>query len=160
MTIKRRVVSAFRPTSTVVLLAAATVLAGCGSREQQHLARADVAPLIALADRIPNEGACAQARDIRALSAREAALTQQQRLPAPFERQLGSAVAALAEQTPACLPSVPASTETTPPPTTTTATEAATEPEPPDGEDDNGGGHEDKHQHKEKHKDHGKHGDD
>ena len=133
----------------IVVAALAGILAGCGGRDEPRLARADVAPLIALADRIAKEGPCAQARDIRALGKSQAALVSARRVPAAFQDRLASAVASLSEQTPACVPPVPAAT--TPPP----------QPQPEPVPDDEGHGRKhDKHEHKHEHKQHGKHGDD
>src|SRR5207248_11455924 len=50
-------------------LVPALVAAGCGSSEP-HLARTDVAPLIALANRVAVEAPCAQKRDLAALDRR------------------------------------------------------------------------------------------
>jgi hypothetical protein len=92
----------------------AALLAGCGGGGPK-LHRADAASLIALAHRVPGEGACAQARDIKALRQRAIALVNAQRVPAALQEPLLSGVAALAEQTPVCLPKVPASSPTPPP---------------------------------------------
>jgi hypothetical protein len=90
----------------------AALLAGCGSTAPR-LDRATSGPLIALAERISTEGACAQARDIRTLQGRAIALVNARKVPAALQEPLVSAVNALAEETPACLPPVPA---TAPPP--------------------------------------------
>jgi len=87
-----------------LLTIAAVLLAGCGGGGP-HLARRDVAPLIALADRIPLETPCAQARDIRALRARSVALVNAGRVPAALQEPLISGVNALVE--PLCLPAMP-----------------------------------------------------
>ena len=91
--------------------AAVVLLAGCGGAGAgPHLARSDAAPLIALADRIAREAPCAQARDIRALAAKRTALVNAQRVPPALQDALSSGVNALVEQTPPCLPTVPAAT--------------------------------------------------
>jgi hypothetical protein len=111
------------------------LLAGCGGGGGPHLARQDAAPLITLADRIAREAPCAQARDIRALSARRTTLINEHKVPSALQDPLSSAVNALASQTPPCLPSVPAATVTSP---TTTVAPAH--------------GNKDKHGHHDKHK--------
>ena len=88
------------------------VVAGCGSNGP-HLQRSAAAPLIALADRIPREGACAQARDIRALKRQLVSLVNAGRVPASLQESLFSGVNALVVQTPPCLPAVPADTAPT-----------------------------------------------
>jgi len=134
----------------LVPLAAALAVAGCGGRAEPRFARADVAPLIALANRIPNEGPCAQARDIRELDTRQASLVRAHRVPAAFEESLASAVAGLSGQTPACVPPVSAETQTPPQP--------QSQPVPGDEGDDRGHAkHEHEHQHEHQHKSHGKH---
>jgi hypothetical protein len=90
------------------------------------MARTDAAPLIALAHRIPGEGPCAQARDIRALQAKAIVLVNARRIPAGLQDPLMSGVNALHEQTPVCLPPVQAAT---PPPTTTEETRGSHGPE-------------------------------
>lgn len=96
-----------------MLAAAATsVLAGCGGGPP-HMARADAAPLIGLAHRIPGEASCAQARDIRALQARAAVLVKAHRIPARLQGPLISGVHLLRAQMPICLPPVE---QTAPPP--------------------------------------------
>jgi hypothetical protein len=108
-----------RPRSLAFLVGAAA-LAGCGGGSGDagpRLARADAAPLIALAHRIGHEGACAQARDIRELGSRAIALVNAQKVPAELTESLMSGVNALAEQTPPCVPPVkPAPPQPTPPP--------------------------------------------
>jgi hypothetical protein len=99
-----------------LLAAAAVLLAGCGGGGGPHLARQDAAQLIALADRISREAPCAQARDIRALSALTISLINADKVPAELQEPLSSGANALVAQTPACRPSVPAATVT---PTTT-----------------------------------------
>jgi hypothetical protein len=90
------------------------LLAGCGGGGGPHLAREDAAPLITLADRIARETPCAQARDIRALSALRTKLINAHKAPAALQDPLSSGVNALVAQTPPCLPSVPAATVTVP----------------------------------------------
>jgi hypothetical protein len=85
----------------------AALLAGCGGGGPK-LDRDAAAPLIALAQRVPGESACAQARDIRSLRRRAIALVNARRVPAELQEPLMSGVAALAEQMPVCLPKVPA----------------------------------------------------
>jgi hypothetical protein len=86
------------------------------------MARADAAPLIALADKIPHEGPCAQARDIRRLGALRTRLVNAHKLPSALQEPLSSGVNALVAQTPVCLPPVPAATITPPPATPPAAT--------------------------------------
>ena len=104
----------------VALLAATAtmLLAGCGGGGPR-VAHDDAAPLITLADKIAGEAPCAQARDIRTLAARRAALVNAHRIPAALQEPLSSGVNALVALTPPCLSSGPAATVT--PPTTTTA---------------------------------------
>ena len=142
----------------LVPVAALAMVGGCGGRDEPTLARADVAPLIALADRIQHEGPCAQARDIRALDSRQAVLLRARRVPAAFQESLASAVASLSEQMPVCLPSVAAAHAAPPAP--------QAQPVPVPDDEHNGRGH-DKHdrkpehdKHDRKHEHHGKHGDD
>jgi hypothetical protein len=93
------------------------LLAGCGGGGGPHLARQDAAPLITLADRISREAPCAQARDIRALSALRTRLINARKVPSTLQDPLSSGVNALAAQSPPCLPSVPAASVTPPPAT-------------------------------------------
>jgi hypothetical protein len=88
----------------------AVLLAGCGGGGP-HMARADLEPLIRLADRISTEGPCAQARDIRRLSAVRVALVNARRVPRALAESLSSGVNALVDETPPCLPAVPPSSE-------------------------------------------------
>ncbi|MDX6450184.1 MAG: hypothetical protein QOH16_233 [Gaiellaceae bacterium] len=89
------------------------LLSGCGGGGGgPHLARDDAARLITLADRIAREAPCAQARDIRALSALRTTLINAHKVPPALQDPLSSGVNALATQTPPCLPSVPAATVT------------------------------------------------
>jgi hypothetical protein len=90
------------------------LLAGCGGDGGPHMARNDAAPLITLADKITHEGPCAQARDIRRLSALRTTLVQAHKIPAALQEPLSSGVNALVAQTPVCLPPVPAATVTPP----------------------------------------------
>jgi hypothetical protein len=78
------------------------------------MARSDVAPLITLADKISHEGPCAQARDIRKLSARRLALVNARKVPAALAESFSGGVNALVLRTPPCLPPVPAATVTPP----------------------------------------------
>jgi len=71
------------------------------------MARNDAAPLISLADKISREGPCAQARDIRALSARRVALVNAHRVPRALAESLSTGVNVLVEEIPPCLPAVP-----------------------------------------------------
>jgi hypothetical protein len=87
------------------------LLAGCGGGGGPHLARQDAAPLITLAAKISREGACAQARDIRALRSRTTALINAHRVPAALQEPLSSGVNALIE--PVCLPAIPSDTTPT-----------------------------------------------
>jgi hypothetical protein len=99
------------------------LLAGCGGGGGggQHIARQAAAPLIALADKIPHEAPCAQARDIRALNRQAIALVNANRIPPALQESLTSGVDALVAQTPRCQPPVPAATVT--PPVVTTVPE-------------------------------------
>jgi hypothetical protein len=78
------------------------------------MARQDAAPLIQLTDKISREGACAQARDIRALSVLRTKLVNAHKVPSALQEPLSSGVNALVVQTPLCLPAVPAATVTPP----------------------------------------------
>ena len=99
-----------------MLLVLACAVGGCGGHSAgPRLARADAAPLIALADRIAHEGPCAQARDIRALSTRRFALVNAHRIPDQLAASLSAGVQALVVETPPCLPAVPAATAPSPP---------------------------------------------
>lgn len=81
------------------------------------MARADAAPLAALARRIAGEGACGQARDIPVLQRRAVAVVNGGRVPARLQETLLSGVNALAVDTPPCVPPVtPAPTAPSPPP--------------------------------------------
>ena len=118
------------------MLLATLVLAGCGS-SGPHLARRDAAPLITLADKIAREGACAQARDIRALSALRLQIINAHKVPTALQEPLSSGVNALVAQTQPCLPPVAVA-----PPTP----EHGPEPKPPGPKHDHhgkdkGGGH-------------------
>jgi hypothetical protein len=91
------------------------LLAGCGGNGTPKLHRSDAAGLIALARRIAREGACGQAHDIPLLRRRAIALVNARRVPDELQEPLMSGVAALAEQTPVCLPKVSASSPSPPP---------------------------------------------
>ncbi len=67
-----------------------------------QLARADAAPLAALAGRIAVERPCAQRRDIRALQRRAIALVNAGRVPDALQEPFLSGFAALAAESPAC----------------------------------------------------------
>jgi hypothetical protein len=84
-----------------------------------RLERADAAQLVSLAHRIPGEGACAQARDIRLIRDRAKALVNAGRVPQELLEPLMSAVGALGAERPLCLPAV-----TTPAPRTSPTTTA------------------------------------
>jgi hypothetical protein len=117
---------------TLLAVAAAIVgiiAAGCGESSQPHLARADVAPLIALADQIAREPACAQRRDLAALQTQATALINHHAVPARLQEAFFSGVNDLAGRSPACAP----------PPT----------PAPPEKGRGHGKGH-DKHDHGDK----------
>jgi hypothetical protein len=90
--------------------------AGCGSDGPPRMARADVAPLIRLADRVSHEGPCAQARDIRLLHHEQAVLVRARRIPRELTGPLSAGVDALVAQTPVCLPAVARSVPAPPPP--------------------------------------------
>jgi predicted nucleic acid-binding Zn ribbon protein len=105
--------------------------AGCGS-DDPHLARADVAPLIALTNRVAAEGPCAQQRDLAALQVRAKALLNRGAVPPALQEQFSSGVNDLTTRTPACAP----------PPQPVPVTK-------PGKHDDHGKGH-DKHDHGDK----------
>lgn len=90
----------------LILAGGAVFVAGCGGSSEPHLARADVAPLISLSQRIAAEGACAQARDIRTLQSGAQRLVNERRVPRGLQAPLLGGVSALAAQTPACVPAV------------------------------------------------------
>ncbi|HZQ82284.1 MAG TPA: hypothetical protein VFB25_09960 [Gaiellaceae bacterium] len=91
--------------------------AGCGggSPDRPALAHSDAAPLIALAQRISAEGACAQSHDIPKLQAKADALINERRVPPALQEPMMSGVEALSSQTPICLPNVSVAKETTTP---------------------------------------------
>jgi hypothetical protein len=66
----------------------------------------DAAQLVSLAHRIPGEGACAQARDIGLIRDRATALVNARRVPRELLEPLMSAVGALGDEVPLCLPAV------------------------------------------------------
>jgi hypothetical protein len=103
------------PRTLLALPPSALLLAGCGG-SGPHLARSDAAPLIALAQRIPSEQPCAQARDIRALQAKTIVLVNAHRVPARLQETLMSGVTALRTQMPVCLPPVVTTTPAAAPP--------------------------------------------
>jgi hypothetical protein len=93
-------------TRTVAALAVLCALAaGCGGTDP-HLARADVAPLIALANRIAAEGPCAQKRDLAAVRADAISLVNRKLVPAEFQEQLLAGVNDLADRAVVCVPPV------------------------------------------------------
>lgn len=87
--------------------------AGCGGSARPHLARADVAPLIRLANRVASEGACAQKRDLATLQRRAIALVNGKAVPAELQEPFIAGVNDLAGRAPVCRPPAPQ-----PPPTT------------------------------------------
>ena len=93
-----------RRVGVALVSAVAALLAGCGGSGGPHLARADAAPLISLSHRIAAEGACAQARDIRALQRGAVRLVNGHRVPRVLQESFLSGVNALVAQTPACVP--------------------------------------------------------
>jgi len=132
----------------LVLLA----LAGCGGDGGTRLmARTDAAPLIRLADRIAHEGPCAQARDIRRLDHRSAALVTSRRIPPALAGSLSAGVDSLVEQMPVCLPAVARSTPAPPP---------AQAPPPPEAGEDKHDKHDRGHGHGQGHGQDKKHGGD
>jgi len=78
-------------------------LAGCGDSTPK-LGHDDAAGLIRLTNAIAGEGACAQARDISAVSARAIQLVNQGRVPAELQEPLLAGVNALAAHHPSCEP--------------------------------------------------------
>jgi hypothetical protein len=96
----------------------AVSLTACSSKKSAGpaLARVDARPLVALANRISNERACAQRHDIHLLQQRVLALVNARRVPTGLQDTLMSGVNALAADTPPCVPSVPAPVQTTPAP--------------------------------------------
>ena len=135
-----------RPLLTLPLLAALAA-AGCGSNGgAPRLARADVAPLIRLADRISHEGPCAQARDIRDLDRQRTALVSSHRVPTALASALSSGVDALVEQSPVCVPAVARSTSAPEQPATTPVVPGEDRQER-HGKHEHGHGHGHKHGH-------------
>jgi hypothetical protein len=90
------------------VLIAAAALAGCGNSDRPSFSRADVAPLIALSNRIADESACGQARDIAALRTRAVGLVNQKRVPTSLQEPFLSGVNTLADGAPVCVPTPPA----------------------------------------------------
>jgi hypothetical protein len=88
-------------------LLAGSLLTACAGGGQPRLARSDAAPLIALSNRIAAEGACAQARDIRALQARAIRLVNAKRVPGELQERFLGGVNLLASRVPACVPTAP-----------------------------------------------------
>jgi len=98
-------------------VALGALAAGCGSDGgAPRMSRADVAPLIRLADRISHEGPCAQARDIHLLNREHAVLVGARRIPRQLAGSLSAGVDALVAQTPVCVPAVARSAPAPPPP--------------------------------------------
>jgi hypothetical protein len=95
-----------------------TACSACGSHPAQPptLARADAQPLIALAQRIAGENACAQQRDIPLLQHQAIALVNARRVPPELQDTFVSGVNALAADTPPCVPPVPIAIPAPPPP--------------------------------------------
>jgi hypothetical protein len=95
-----------------------TACSACGSQRAQPptLARADAQPLIALAQRIAGEDACAQGRDIPLLQHQAIALVNARRVPTELQDTFVSGVNALAADRPPCVPPVPIATPTPAPP--------------------------------------------
>jgi hypothetical protein len=98
---------------TVLVAAVVLAAAGCGG-STPHLARTDVAPLIALADRIAGEGPCAQKTDLAAVRTKAIALVNRRAVPAGLQEPFLAAVNDLSSRTPACAP--PAPSPAAPPP--------------------------------------------
>jgi hypothetical protein len=89
---------------TLAAVIVGLMAAGCGGSSQPHLARADVAPLIALAGQIAREPGCAQKRDLAALSAAAVALVNRHAVPPRLQEAFTSGVNDLAGRSPACTP--------------------------------------------------------
>jgi hypothetical protein len=77
---------------------------GCGGSGDRHLSRADVAPLITLANRIAHEDPCGQKRDLAAVRERAVALVNRHAVPPDLQEQLIAGVNDLANRTPHCAP--------------------------------------------------------
>jgi hypothetical protein len=90
----------------------------------------DARPLVALANRISNERACAQRRDIRLLQQRAVNLVNARRVPTDLQDPLMSGVNALAADTPPCVPAVPV--QPTPPPAPAPPPHGHDHPKPPE----------------------------
>jgi hypothetical protein len=117
----------------------AVSLTACSSKQSAGpaLARVDARPLVALANRISKESACAQRRDIHLLQQRTLKLVNARRVPTDLQDTLMSGVNALAADTPPCVPAVPVQTTSVAPPPA---------PAPPPH------GHDKHHEHHDKHK--------
>lgn len=98
-----------RPGFLTLSLAVSLTASSCGSNSAHTpaLARADAAPLAALAQRISKEGPCAQRRDIARLQHQAVALVNTRRVPTELQDSLMSGVNALAADSPPCLPAAP-----------------------------------------------------
>ena len=81
--------------------------AGCGGNDRPHVARADVAPLITLADRVATEGPCAQKRDLATLQRRAIALVNRKAVPPELQEPFVAGVNDLAGRAPVCRPPAP-----------------------------------------------------
>ncbi len=71
-----------------------------------RLARTDVAPLIALANRVAAEGPCAQERDLAAVRKRAISLVNRKVVPADLQEPLLAGVNDLADRAVVCVPRV------------------------------------------------------
>jgi hypothetical protein len=90
----------------LVLAVVLCLTAGCGSSEP-HLGRADVTPLIALANQIGHEGPCAQKRDLARLRSQAIGLVNRHAVPPDLQETFLSGVNDLAGRAPACAPPPP-----------------------------------------------------
>jgi hypothetical protein len=88
---------------------------GCGGGDQ-HLSRADVAPLITLANRIAHEDPCEQKRDLAAVRERAVALVNRHAVPPDLQEQLIAGVNDLADRAPHCAPTPATTVPTRTPP--------------------------------------------
>lgn len=88
-------------------LLAASLTACNSSAKPPALARADAAPLVALANSISREDACAQRRDIQTLQRHAVALVNTGRVPEELQEPLLSGIGSLTAAAPPCVPAVP-----------------------------------------------------